>query len=216
MHAALGRGFSAFLNCHECYVLSSFLQQILQRAERPCSIARRVLHLAARRVSSAPDRRSAADAAPRPAGPTTILPRPVRASSPGRLPSHKSRAASPPRLRRGCRQTRSYCCLRRRTRILAGNAGTTIAVSLRSRPSRRPFLQPTSRMRTSHARTRSHPPVSPVSEASHRAGRRAPTPLHRPPGARNRLGQASPVPWAAYNRARSKPCQNQSGASRCF
>jgi hypothetical protein len=35
MHSALGRGLSAFLNCHECYVLSSFLQQILQSGKRP-------------------------------------------------------------------------------------------------------------------------------------------------------------------------------------
>src|ERR1700722_7374537 len=62
-------------------------------------------------------------------------------------------------------------------------------------------------MRNSQRWILAHPPTDPVPAAFHRADRRVRAPLHCPPGARNRLCQASLVPWAAYNSARSHPCQ---------
>ena len=169
----------------------------------------------------APDRRFAAcRMPPRSAMPTTILPRPVRASSPSHHRSRKPRVASPPRRtpHRASHRRKFYLAAarHRHTRNLADNAGKPIAGMPRPRRWRRHGPIRRSQMRILHAPSPVHPPTNPVSEASHRADRPAPAPLHRQPGARNRLGQASPEPWAAYNRAGSHPCQKRIGCKSLF
>jgi hypothetical protein len=53
VHAALRRSLSAFLNCHGCYVLSRFLQQILQSPLNGRRIASELLRRAPHRRSEA-------------------------------------------------------------------------------------------------------------------------------------------------------------------
>jgi hypothetical protein len=167
--------------------------------------------------NSAPGRSFAACCKrPRSARPTTSPLPPVRASLPSPRPSDTPRAANPPRWKRVRSRIQSHCCRRPQTQSPAGNAGKPIADPPQPRRWRPHGLRLISQMRISHARTLVRPPTNPANEAFHRAGRHVPAPLPCRPGARNRLGQASPVPWAAYNRAGSHACQNESGASRCF
>ena len=202
MHAALRRGLSAFLNCHECCVLSSFLQQILQYAQTAVFVTHVPVVRAARRGHSS----AARCRPPRAARPTTILPRPVRASDTKPRPSRTSRAASP--AHPGLTPFANSISLLARDRKCEA-LQTTLTNQLRTRLHRhasRPHAPtPPSQMRISPHRPARHPPKSPVSEA---LAERVDALQHhriRRPGARNRLGQASPVPWAAYNRARFPP-----------
>jgi len=208
MHAALGRGFSAFLNCHECYVPIKFSltnPAILQTGAN-----------AGPAQNPQPDRSCPAHAAPRSAMPTTILPRPVRAGSLGHRRSHTLPVRSQWLRRPACSKTRSRCRRRQDRRSLANTAGTQDAA--RPRPQRLQPLCPieASQKRSAPAPTLAHPPTGPAVEASRPAGRLVPAPCPDPLGARSRFGPASPVTWGAYNRAGYHPCQNESGASRCF
>src|SRR5262249_40391223 len=51
---------------------------------------------------------------------------------------------------------------------------------------------------------------------SHREDRCVPGRRHRRRGAQHRLDRADPLPWAAYNRVRSHPCQNSARCKSLF
>ena len=150
------------------------------------------------------------------ARPTIILPRPIRAATPCRHPSDKSRAASPLAPPLHSSQIQSHCRWPPAIRSPANNAGIPATLSPARQPSRRHGLHPVSRIRKSPLPTRAHPPTNPATETFRSRDRRAPTPPHLPPARANDSVRPVPMPWAAYNRATVPPVKIESGASRCF
>jgi hypothetical protein len=150
------------------------------------------------------------------ARPTAILPPPIRAATPSPHPSDKSRARTAREHPHHSSRTQSHYRWPRAIRTHEDTVGKPAAESLQQQLPHRLAPPPISKRRIVPAATRVHPPTNLSTAVTRSRGRRAPIPPRPPPGARNLLGQSSPMPWAAYNRVRPHPCQNESGASLCF